>query len=307
MTTTQDINRIVDQLTAYGKGLEAVDNNAAGGHVVTITRVNGFAAVDLGFLSKGQETATAPATVSDASISFAPPNDTNTALRVFAVTPGVAGNGLTITFVDTGAVTGNVANASYDSGTTTLTVDIDQGTTTAVTTMNAINSVSFPYDAELDLTVDLTNNGSGFVQATGVVGVTAGGAEQPFLSRDVNAQETKGIFNSLLRLTSALNSFDLSQIERAAAMLDDDFERLIFARAEVGARERTFDTLRRRHENEEIELKSSLSDEIDADLVQTISDLTARQVSIEATLRLVGQSLQLSLLNFRPCKKYCVS
>jgi flagellar hook-associated protein 3 FlgL len=81
-------------------------------------------------------------------------------------------------------------------------------------------------------------------------------------------------------------------------MLDDDFDRLIFARAEVGARERTFDTIRRRHENEEVELKSSLSNEIDADLVQTISDLTARQASIEATLRLVGQSLQLSVLDF---------
>jgi flagellin-like hook-associated protein FlgL len=209
----QDINRIVAQLPAFGNGIELVDNNAAGGQVVTITRVNGFAAIDLGFLAKGQSQATAPATTAAAAISFVAPNDTNTAIRVFASAAGVAGNGLTIDFVDTGAVTGNVASASYNAGTSTLTVDIDQGTTTAVTTINAINSVSFPFEAELDLTVDLTNNGSGFVQATGTVGVTAGAAEQPFLGQDVNAQETKGVFNSLLRLTSALNDFDLSQIE----------------------------------------------------------------------------------------------
>ena len=59
--------------------------------------------------------------------------------------------------------------------------------------------------------------------------IAAGGAEQPFLSRDVNAQETKRIFNSLLRLSSALNDVDLSQIERAVGMLDDDFERWLRA------------------------------------------------------------------------------
>ncbi|HJN08321.1 MAG TPA: flagellar hook-associated protein FlgL [Pirellulaceae bacterium] len=294
----QDVNRIVAQLVSLGNGIELVDNNTVGGQIVTVTRVNSFAAVDLGFLARGENQATAPADPAADAISFAAPNNTNTALRIFAVTPGTAGNGVTINFVDAGAVVGNVATVNFNAGTSTLTFDIDQGTTTAVTAINAINSLSLPFEAELDATVDLTNDGSGFVGADGNVGVTAGGAERPFRSRDVNAQETKGVFNSLLRLSSALQEFDLPQIERAVAMLDVDFERLTFARGEVGARERTFDTLRRRHENEEIELKSSLSLEIDADLVKTISDLTARQASIEATLCLVGQSLTLSVLDF---------
>lgn len=294
----QDVNRITAQLVAVGNGIELFDPNTAGGDVVTVTRVSGFAAVDLGLLERGASEATAPADPATAAISFAPPADTNTAFRVFAVTPGTAGNGVTINLVDSGSVTGNVAAVNFDAGTSTLTLDIDQGATTATTAVNAINSLTLPFEAELDRSVDLTNDGTGFIQADGVVGVTAGGAEQPFRARDVNALETKGIFNSLLRLSAALEDFDLLEIERAVEMLDDDFERLTFARAEVGARERTFDSLRRRHENEEVELKSSLSLEIDADLVQTISDLTARQASVEATLRLVGQTLQLSVLDF---------
>ena len=51
-------------------------------------------------------------------------------------------------------------------------------------------------------------------------------------------------------------------------------------------------------QDEVIQLKSALSEEIDVDLVQAISELTARQVSLEASLRATANILQLSLLNF---------
>jgi len=294
----QDANRIDARLVASGNGIELVDDNANGANAVTVTRVKGNAAIDLGFVDRGETESTAPLEPATASLSFAAPNDTNSAIRVSAVSPGSSGNGVTVNVVDSGAVTGNIASVNFDAGTSTLTVDINQGATTAKTVVNAINALSLPFAATLDLEVDPSNDGSGLVVAGGAGVVTAGGGELPFRARDVNTLETKGIFNSLLRLSSALEDSDLQQIERAVAMLDVDFERLTFARAEVGAREQTFDTLRRRHENEEVEMQSSLSLEIDADLVKTISDLTARQASIEATLRLVGQSLQLSVLDF---------
>ncbi|MGY8771714.1 MAG: flagellin [Pirellulales bacterium] len=71
-----------------------------------------------------------------------------------------------------------------------------------------------------------------------------------------------------------------------------------FVRAELGARDENVDLLKYRMEDETIELKSALSLEIDVDIVETISNLTAKQASFEASLRVIGQISQLSLLDY---------
>ena len=81
-------------------------------------------------------------------------------------------------------------------------------------------------------------------------------------------------------------------------MLDTDFDRLNFARSDLGSRGQALDAIADRLDSEDVELRKSLSLEIDADIVTVISDLTARQASIEASLRLIGQTMQLTLLNF---------
>ena len=47
-----------------------------------------------------------------------------------------------------------------------------------------------------------------------------------------------------------------------------------------------------RLEDEVVSLKGALSDQIDVDLPQTISDLTARQAAFEASLRTVVKQLR---------------
>lgn len=115
---------------------------------------------------------------------------------------------------------------------------------------------------------------------------------------DANPLETKGVFNSLLRLGQALETSDLSAISRAVEMLDDDFQRLSFARSDLGARTRALQSFGERLENEDVQLRATLSADLDVDMVQAISDLQTRQANMEATLRLVGQLSQLTLLNF---------
>ena len=115
---------------------------------------------------------------------------------------------------------------------------------------------------------------------------------------DVAPQEVNGVLNSLIRLHQALEQSDMREIERAVGMLDDDFDRLNFARSDLGARGQALDAIAYRLDSEDVELRKSLSWEIDADIVTVISDLTARQASIEASLRLIGQTMQLTLLNF---------
>jgi flagellin-like hook-associated protein FlgL len=115
---------------------------------------------------------------------------------------------------------------------------------------------------------------------------------------DPNPQEVSGVFNSLLRLEDALESFDRGKLERAVALLDLDFDRLNFARGEVGARGKTLQTVQSQLEDEKILLTANLSDEIDTDLADAISQLAARQAALQASLQLAGQIFQLSLLNY---------
>ncbi|HZN34235.1 MAG TPA: flagellin, partial [Pirellulaceae bacterium] len=115
---------------------------------------------------------------------------------------------------------------------------------------------------------------------------------------DVNPLEVSGLFNSLLRLKNSLENFDRAEVERAINLLDQDFDRVNFARGEIGARGRTLETVESHLEDEEILLKSNLADEIEIDLAEAITNLTARQAAYQASLSLSSNLFQLSLFNF---------
>jgi flagellin-like hook-associated protein FlgL len=115
---------------------------------------------------------------------------------------------------------------------------------------------------------------------------------------DRNFQETESVFTTLLQLRDALAANDTAAISRAAEKLDVDLNRVVFARSEVGARLQGLDISQRSLEDEDVQLRSALSDEIDVDLVEAISNLTARQISLQASLQATANLLQLSLLDF---------
>jgi flagellar hook-associated protein 3 FlgL len=66
----------------------------------------------------------------------------------------------------------------------------------------------------------------------------------------------------------------------------------------VGVWASNLEQLRAVSEDRVIELQSQLSDELDADLATVISDLSQRQLALEASMRIIGQTAQLSVLNF---------
>jgi len=120
---------------------------------------------------------------------------------------------------------------------------------------------------------------------------TLTGTDQHFL-------QTDSVFTTLFRLRDALQANDIEAVERAIAQIDDDIDRVTFARADVGARQQGLDVAQRNLEDEDVQLRSALSQEIDVDLVEAISQITARQISLEASLSAMANILQLSLLNF---------
>lgn len=292
--SNQGASPVTARLAAFGNGIEITDQNNSGLQSLTVVRRGSFAAWDLGLIERGEDQASLVAsTLAKATVAFPQPNDRNTGIVLSAKVGGPSFNGIDVIYRD--ILSGGAATATYIGG--QLFVDMDAGQTTANAIVSAINAQG-TFTASLDTVQDPTNNGSGKIATTGTVATFAGGAFDNIQGADVNAQETKGVFNSLLRLSKALANSDLIEIGRAVEMLDDDFERLTFTRADIGARSRSLDILAQRVQDEDVQLRATLSEEIDADLVKVISELSARQASVEATLRLIGQTLQLTVLNF---------
>lgn len=127
---------------------------------------------------------------------------------------------------------------------------------------------------------------------------TADGTPATLSGSDPNPLETQGIFNTLIRLRDAIERFDITEIERITQILDVDSERLTFARAEIGTRGQSLEALTRRNKDEQVELKSALSVEIDMDMAQAATDYVMRQAAYEAALNSIANLHSLSLLNY---------
>lgn len=132
--------------------------------------------------------------------------------------------------------------------------------------------------------------GAGETTVTSASGVVAGD--------DRNYLETPSVFTTLIRLKDALASNDTAAIERAISGIDADLDRVTFARSEVGARQQSLDVTEQNLEDEDVQLRTALSDELEVDLVEAISNMTARQLSLEASMRVTSSILQVSLLNY---------
>lgn len=145
-----------------------------------------------------------------------------------------------------------------------------------------------------DAAIDLGFIPRGQTTATAVSGATG----DTLTGIDTNPQEVSGVFNSLLRLRDSLDNFSHEKLSRAVTLLDQDFDRINFARADVGARNQTIDTVKAQLEDETVQLKSNLSDDLDTNLPDAISNLAARQAALQASLQLAATVFQTTLLNY---------
>ena len=101
-----------------------------------------------------------------------------------------------------------------------------------------------------------------------------------------------------MRLRDALRANDTVQISRAVDLLEVDIVDVNFARAEVGSNQQGLDVLATRIEDETVHLKSALSDTIEVDLAEAISQLTRRQATLQASLQMTAQLARLTLMDF---------
>ena len=98
------------------------------------------------------------------------------------------------------------------------------------------------------------------------------------------------MFNTLLRLQQALPTDDQPDIQRTTALLDQDTSRVSLAQSELGVREQGLATTRANLQTNSTTLQGQLSQNLDVDLTQAISDLTSRQTAFQAALQTTGAS-----------------
>lgn len=130
----------------------------------------------------------------------------------------------------------------------------------------------------------------------GLSGVISTGAT--VASTDRNPHEVDSVFTTLIQLREALTANDTEAIGRELDRLDDDIGRVTTARSEVGARLRNLESIERRLGDEDVTLRTALSNEIDTDLVQAISDFTQQQYALQASLQTSASLVSLTILDF---------
>ena len=131
--------------------------------------------------------------------------------------------------------------------------------------------------------------------------VNTGGIVGPvdtIIGVDYVPRDAGGAIDTLLRMQVAIREGDLPEIERLQAKLDTDLDRASRTRGRVGVWSRNVSDLQTAAEDGKIKLQAQLSDEVDADIATVISDLTQRQATLEASMRLIGQTAQLTVLNY---------
>jgi flagellin-like hook-associated protein FlgL len=102
----------------------------------------------------------------------------------------------------------------------------------------------------------------------------------------------------MIAALSKPNSAGSPELQHAAKLLELDIDRLSQAMAEVGSRHQYNEFLLEQNESLLIDLKANLSQEVEVDMIDAISQLTAQQATVEASLKMVAQTFRTSLLDY---------
>jgi flagellar hook-associated protein 3 FlgL len=124
------------------------------------------------------------------------------------------------------------------------------------------------------------------------------GSSNVIRGTDVNQVEVEGVFSTVIRLRQAINDQNAEGIQSAWTALDRDLDRINVARGLVGARQQTIANRIDKSADEQIRLKQTESDNLDADLASVISELTHRQAALQASLQLMGQTARMTLFDY---------
>lgn len=129
------------------------------------------------------------------------------------------------------------------------------------------------------------------------VGFTQSGTAV-FVGSDYALREPGGAIDSLLRLEQAVRDGDTYEIGRLQEQVDDALKQAVTSRARVGIWTQNVEIMRNNASDQVVSLNEQLSNTIDTDFADVIANMNASQTALQATMQLIGQTSQLSLLNY---------
>lgn len=291
---------VLARLTADGNGIELVDSSTAAIGNLVVQNVPGTTAAEyLGFVPAGATQQSSNTIEGASSFVMTGGKVLGTDLRITARD----GNDLLIDLAGAQTVQDVIdrinTNAANNVGSTKVVAQIAR-------TGNGIELIDQSTVTTGDLIVSDVQ-GSQAAQYLGFVAsgqtqtashTTDGSGDYVLQSADRNTIEPDSVFDTLIRLKEALSRADAEEVGRSIERLDTDISRVTFARSEIGLRLQSLEVIGTKLEDENVQLKSALSDDMDVDLVEAISNMTARQYSLQASLQTSAALLQLSLLDF---------
>lgn len=317
-STIDDVLRIINEhpgntgglltarLSEYGNGIELVDASV-GTQATRIEReLLSTAAIDLGLIPRGEESATQTTDGTYASVTLGAGME-NASLFVSGKSTGNYANDVRVEIVDMNAPGGSgEPRFTWDSTANVLRFEIDPGTTTAAELIELYQTqgsaaVRNLYDIQNGANPDgSAGDGSGAVVLTDPSDVPAlsGGSDARLLGTDPNPLEAESLFNAMIRLQIAMENNDEREIERATNQLDAGLERVNLARTEIGTRQTGLDAVATKLENEYVQHRQALADYHEIDMAETTLGYMTQSLAYEANLMIASQLFQMSLMNY---------
>lgn len=106
------------------------------------------------------------------------------------------------------------------------------------------------------------------------------------------------IFSVLTQLSAAMRSNDTNAVQTQLANLDTASNQVETLRGMIGNNAKMISDASTQMQSTQVDLNQVLSQYQDADMVQTLSDLTQQQTAYQAALKVTAQVSQLSILNY---------
>jgi len=169
---------------------------------------------------------------------------------------------------------------------------------------NAVTASLNPTGNGIELSDASTGSGSLSVtslnasQAAEQLGILKSSTTGVIAGDDVNPVQPQGLFSTLSQLRDALLSNDTAGIQRAAALLETDGQRVITANGVIGAREQDLQSRQNNLTSEQTQLQSLLSLLQDTDMTSAITQYQLLTGVYQAALQVTANNQSLSLLDF---------
>ncbi|MDR1957698.1 MAG: hypothetical protein LBQ54_01395 [Planctomycetaceae bacterium] len=294
------------KLSENGNGIELADKSVGTG-VTTVERaLLSTAAISLGLVNEGEEYRTSTYAGVHAGVTLNSGAE-NTALMFSGECAGTYANDVKILFVDhVTAGDPNSTGFTWDAAGKILTFEIDEGVTTAndiiaLFQQNAGDELRAMFDIQNAANADgSTSDGSGLIRVTpsDEVPVMQGGEDAVLKGNDPNPLEADSLFNAMIRLQLAMENEDFREMERATNLVEKAIDRITYARADIGIKTNSLDTLSDQLTAQEIQLTDAYNSARGIDVTDVTLTYQSMLLSYEACLKVTNQMFQMSLMNY---------